>query len=115
MERLKTEKRTGERMGDVVLNTTVYPLMMKKEGLLASTGGELPALREKGLWWVDPVAIDPKDKAVLVSTLVVFTPYINTKLVKPDEVPESWRDLLGPQWKGKMSFTDPNLTAGVYE
>jgi iron(III) transport system substrate-binding protein len=33
---------------------------------------------------------------------------INTTLVKPDEV-KSYRDLLKPQWKGKIMLTDPTI------
>jgi len=52
-------------------------------------------------------------------THMYFTAYYqyiayNPELVKPSEVPKSWRDLLDPKWKGKVSIPDPKVGGGHY-
>ena len=113
-ERFKTEKRMGQQVADITEGGTVSINTMKPEGVLTSVTDDLPALKEKGIWLVDPTAMDTQDKANLAWRLIVYTPYINTKLVKTEEVPQSWRDLLLPRWKGKMSFGEPNVGATTY-
>ncbi|MDO8635923.1 MAG: extracellular solute-binding protein, partial [Dehalococcoidia bacterium] len=53
--------------------------------------------------------IDTQDKVNLVWRFEVLSPYMNTKLVKQEDVPGSWKDLLDPKWAGKMSLGDPNI------
>ena len=38
----------------------------------------------------------------------------NKKLVPADKVPTGWADLLKPEWKGKISFADPNKSGSSY-
>ena len=38
----------------------------------------------------------------------------NKNLVKEDEVPASWEDLLDPKWKGKIAFADPAKSGSSY-
>jgi iron(III) transport system substrate-binding protein len=38
----------------------------------------------------------------------------NTKLIPADAGPKSWADLLDPQWKGKVAFTDPANSGSAY-
>ena len=114
-ERLKTEKRVGQRVGDMTEGSSILIGSMKVEGLLASVADELPSLKEKGVWMVLPSEIDPKDKMNLAFRLIAYTPYINNKLVKLEEKPGSWKDFLDPKWKGKMLITEPNLAPNFYE
>lgn len=37
----------------------------------------------------------------------------NTELVKPEDVPKSWEDLLLPKWKGKMTMSDAASSSGA--
>lgn len=114
-ERLKTEKRIGQRVGDMTEGSSILIGNMKVEGLLASVADELPSLKEKGVWTVPATEIDPKDKMNLAFRLITYTPYINTKLVRLEEKPGSWKDFLDPKWKGKMLITEPNLAPNFYE
>lgn len=36
---------------------------------------------------------------------IIHTAGINTNLVKPDDVPRTYQDLLGPKWSGKIAWT----------
>ncbi|MCM0647057.1 ABC transporter substrate-binding protein [Clostridium swellfunianum] len=38
----------------------------------------------------------------------------NKEMVPADKVPQGWADLLNPEWKGKISFTDPNKSGSSY-
>lgn len=38
----------------------------------------------------------------------------NKDMVKEDEVPKSWGDLLDPKWKGKIAFADPAKSGSSY-
>jgi iron(III) transport system substrate-binding protein len=38
----------------------------------------------------------------------------NKDQVPADKVPQGWADLLKPEWKGKISFTDPNKSGSSY-
>jgi len=38
----------------------------------------------------------------------------NTKLIPADAGPKSWADLIDPQWKGKIAFTDPANSGSAY-
>src|SRR5205814_7532155 len=38
----------------------------------------------------------------------------NTKLIPADAGPKAWADLLDPQWKGKVAFTDPANSGSAY-
>lgn len=38
----------------------------------------------------------------------------NKKMVAADQVPQGWADLLKPEWKGKISYTDPNKSGSSY-
>ena len=115
VERLKTEKRIGQRVADLAEGSSLHVGNMKIEGLLASVADELPSLKEKGVWLVDPTTLDAQEKKNLVLRLLAYSPFINTNLVKPPETPRMWKDLLDPKWKGKMTLTEPNVSAGPYE
>jgi iron(III) transport system substrate-binding protein len=56
---------------------------------------------------------DPEDYwlGTNVHLLVILQ---NTKLVPADAGPKSWADLLKPEWKGKIAFTDPANSGSAY-
>ena len=88
-----------------------------------TNGPELEALhREKLLQLVRspnltdliPQAIQPHGE--WVSTRVnIFTAAYNTKLIKKEELPKTYQDLLNPKWKGKLGIEaeDADWFAGV--
>ncbi len=54
--------------------------------------------------WISKKDISYGGRAIVVSTTFVLPAY-NTDLVKADQVPKSWEDLLNPKWKGKLGTT----------
>ena len=114
IERLKTEKRIGQLTADTTEGSAIHVKTMKVEGITVSVAAELPSLGEKGKWVIDPFALDPQDKHLIVHFISTYAPHVNTRLVKPGEEPKAWRDLLDPKWKGKMTITDHNISGGPY-
>lgn len=111
-ERLKTEKRSGQRAASLVQASGLYMLAMKNDGLLTPVN-DLPALREKDVWSVHPLYTDPAGY-ILLFYKTLMGPYINTKIVKPGQEPQSIFDLLKPEWKGKLVVSDPRTGSGTY-
>ncbi|MBI4287420.1 MAG: extracellular solute-binding protein [Chloroflexi bacterium] len=115
LERLKTEKRVGNIVGDMTDGSALHLKNMKLDGLTVSVAGELPTLREKGVWVADIFGIDPNDKHVASFNFSIYTPWVNTNLVKPGEEPKTWKDYLDPKWKSKMVLTDFLVSGGAYQ
>lgn len=61
-----------------------------------------PAIRPHGEW--------------VGTRLNVFVQAYNTKLVKKEELPRTWEDLLDPRWKGKLGIEqeDSDWLAGIF-
>jgi len=75
-------------------------------------GPEMEALYREGLleeFWspqlvnIPPQAI-PKHRHYVADRLNFFTIAYNTNLVKPNEVPNSYQDLLDPRWSGRLGL-----------
>lgn len=113
VERMKTEQRIGQVTGDVMEGATTHLGNAKAAGLLIPVGQELPAVKEKGVWNIEPLFVDPEGYFVPVIP-IVGPPFVNTKLVKPDEEPKSWQELLEPRWRGKVMLQDPVVSTGAY-
>lgn len=111
-ERIKTERRTGQMVTDLVSASGIYLKIMKTEGMLAGAA-DVPVFRDKNVWLVNPLEWDPKGQ-IIPYERVWTSPYINTKLVKQQDWPTSLKDLLKPQWKGKMLLSDPRTGSGTY-
>lgn len=75
-------------------------------------GPEMEALYREGLleeFWspqlvnIPPQAI-PKHRHYVADRLNFFTIAYNTNLVKPNEVPNAYEDLLDPRWRGRLGI-----------
>ena len=113
VERLKTEKRMGSMTADTFEGSATHVTNAKVAETIAASAQGLPALSEKGVWSLEPLSQD-KDGYVLAFMPLVGAPYINTKLVKAEDEPKSWFDIMQPRWKGQMMMQDPAISTGAY-
>jgi len=96
LARYLLEARTGTNIADVY-QSSVFPLMnLAEKGLLAKyyspeRDGYIEALRDKDGFWN-------------ASYLNALTMAYNSRMLKADEVPSSYQELLLPKWKGRMGF-----------
>jgi len=75
-------------------NSPEMEVLSREKVLIA---GNSPFLNE-----LIPQAI-PAHKEWIATRLNIFTCAYNTKLVKKEELPKTYQDLLDPKWKGKLS------------
>ncbi|MBI4289493.1 MAG: ABC transporter substrate-binding protein [Chloroflexi bacterium] len=112
LERVKTEQRLGQRVGDIFEGSVAHSLNAKTAGLLAPSM-DIAVLKARGDFLVDPLGID-KEGYILNESYISYAPYINTNLVKPGQEPKSWSDFLDPRWKGKIIANDPQISVTWY-
>ncbi|MDR2604800.1 MAG: extracellular solute-binding protein [Desulfovibrio sp.] len=60
-----------------------------------------------------PGCIDPEKRWTASNTHLMVL-MVNTKLVKPADMPESWSDILDPKWKDKVVMADPAKSGSAY-
>ncbi|HXG50334.1 MAG TPA: extracellular solute-binding protein [candidate division Zixibacteria bacterium] len=95
-QRMVTEARAGKHQFDVLLSSAFTTLEMKLQKLLAryespERARYRPELKDAEGFWT----------AAQINTMSVS---YNTRLVKQDEAPRRWRDLLHPRWRGKIAI-----------
>lgn len=112
IERLKTEKRTGLIVADMAEGSITHMTNMKESGVTISVS-DLAVLKDKSEWHVDPRANDA-EAHILATFRIVYSPWINTRLVAPQQVPKSYQDMLKPEWKGKIIAHDVSLSSAAY-
>ena len=91
-----------------VVNTAdqAHVIMWKREGWLAQY------LPEEVVKYYDKKFYDPEGFSLV--TRVLVSPFgINTSLVKMEDAPKSFADLLDPKWKGKMVKAHPAYSGTI--
>jgi iron(III) transport system substrate-binding protein len=110
-QRLMQETQANVRQADVIsTNDDAHLVILKQADQLAQYKPEneaamLPAVRnagDPGFWSV--TAISPLGISY------------NKKLVKPEDAPKTWQDLLDPKWKNQVAIAHPGFSgsAGVW-
>ena len=101
-QRLQQDLKNGMRNCDVFESTDVGHLVdLKKRKLIdkftpAATKDLYPDFRD----------LDPDGYFHIIGSSMMTLIY-NTKLVKAEDAPKSWKDLVDPKWKGKVSTGSP--------
>lgn len=106
-QRIDQEYSSNIRTVDVV-NTAdqAHCLIWKRNGWLASY------LPEEVAKHYDKRYYDPA--GLYVTTRILISPMAyNTNLVKPEDVPKSFKDLLDPKWKGKLVKAHPAYSGTI--
>ena len=91
-----------------VANTAdqAHVIIWRKEGLLA------PYLPQEVVENYDKIYYDPEGLEIV--TRVLVSPFgINTNLVKMEDAPKSFADLLDPKWAGKMVKAHPAYSGTI--
>lgn len=96
LEKVASEKSSGANLVDVI--ETASPTPYKDDADWFSPLDQLPGYKEypKGF----------KDGNNVATTISPWGITYNTDLVKPEDVPKKWEDLIDPKWAGKVLLTD---------
>ena len=107
LQRAITEARGNRFTVDVIETNGPELESMHREKLLQ-------AIKSPQLVNLMPAALRPHGEWV-GTRLNVFVQAYNTKLVKKEELPKTWEDLLHPRWKGKLGIEaeDQDWLAGI--
>ena len=98
-ERIRVEQATGRTVASLSYSGWTTLSTQSAEGVFGQLG-EIPGLKR--------LEAPVMSNGVLAPTVIgKFAILINTNLVKPDEEPKSWQDLLHPRWKGRVLSDDP--------
>ncbi|MDP2647588.1 MAG: extracellular solute-binding protein [Desulfobacterales bacterium] len=110
--KLRTEKTAGVNLADVIISGGNTFFAVKKLGVTTSMEDKLilPEVTNPKLWYtLDRLPWTDEDKHVFHYFAYPNRDIsINTDLVKPGEI-QSWQDLLKPQYRGKIVWSDPSI------
>lgn len=107
LQRAVTEARGNRHTVDIIETNGPELESMSREKVLA-------AVKSPYLAQLIPQALRPHGEWV-GTRLNVFVQAWNTKLVKKEELPKTWEDLLHPRWKGRLGIEaeDQDWLAGI--
>jgi iron(III) transport system substrate-binding protein len=106
-QRIVQEDASGIHAVDVVTSTdAAHFVVWKRKGWLA------PFVPEEAAKHLPPEHVDG-DGMLATACATLNTIGYNTNLVKPDNAPKSYADLLDPKWRGKLVKAHPAYSGSI--
>lgn len=108
-QRLMQEIQAKSVHADVLSsNSEADFIILKKQGALVS-------YKPENLKYAEPSIRDmgDKDGYWITSNVAPLGIGYNTKLVKPEDAPKTWSDLLDPKWKNQVAIGHPGFSGSV--
>jgi iron(III) transport system substrate-binding protein len=96
LQRIVSESRSSSASFDVVECITTPMEAMRKEGILQRVSA--PVHADLQAWAL------PAHREWAATQLYMFVQSYNTNLVKKEDLPKTYADLLDPKWKGRLSM-----------
>jgi iron(III) transport system substrate-binding protein len=109
LTKLNAEQAAGTRSADIAATGSTAMIQGAKANNFQSYS-PFTAAKQKG----DPVQADANDYFRQYKVGPKGIVY-NTSLVKPNEAPKGWNDMLDPKWKGKIAMRNPTVNGGGNE
>lgn len=111
-ERIRVEQRARAYVADAFWAGPGLSPGLKAEGALA-TFNPIEVLRAPDVWRERGIDTYDDSRQILTAFLSIGgTLTVNTTLVRPEEYPKAYQDLLNPKWKGKIVMHDPTIAGG---
>ncbi|MBI4334704.1 MAG: extracellular solute-binding protein [Chloroflexi bacterium] len=114
LAKLQAESRAGLNTADILGAGTTSLSLMKPDGLLAPIEPVLilPEVVNPKAWRGERLPfVDKETMAIMLIGAMIRNTVINTSLTSKEEI-TSYRDLLKPQYKGKIVMNDPTVSGG---
>lgn len=107
-DRLRAEATAQRIMADVFDGVDQYHMELYRAGVLDKYTPPAPTLAgyDKTVFTKDPVGYWTP---LFISAQALI---VNTKLLKKEDYPKSYFDILNPKWKGKVATRDPRSAGG---
>ncbi len=113
VERIIRESRVGLNLADLYgAGATSHLLNVKPSGVFGSMDSSLilSEVKDPRVWWGGVLPwVDPEHQIIIYMLHPHLVWGVNTDLVRPEDEPKSYQDMLQPRWKGKIVMFDPTV------
>ena len=103
--RLDAEYSAGKPTADILMSGVSDLIVFYQRGWLEPFVPD----NAKGL---DPSLVGPDGRWFSFAVLPLGT-IVNTNIVKPEDYPRTWADLIKPQWQGKIAMNNPSASGAL--
>ena len=104
-ERIRAEQVAGRFLGDLELHSTSTIQQQEIDGPFVEKVGRVPNIKNLR-------ADLPATDMWIPAWIQAYGVIVNTRMVKPEDEPKKWSDLLDPKWKDKILSDDTRPIGG---